>query len=185
MGPRKPQPKTLIRPATPDDAAGLADLGALVFRHTYGAAILPTVLDVYLARTFTPAALGQALQNGETSYWVATQTDRLIGYSKCAITAPPTAIQGANATELVNLYVHPAYQGCGIGRQLLQQAIQIAAAQHLTTLWLCVWQANQRAIDFYQRYGFTISGKTEVYVDDVVFKDWIMQRAIIHATAGQ
>ncbi len=176
MEPRKPPAQTIIRPATPDDAAGLADLGALVFRHTYGAAILPTVLDVYLARTFTPAALGQALQNGETSYWVATQADRLIGYSKCAITAPPTAVQGANATELVNLYVHPAYQGCGIGRQLLQQAIQIAAAQHLTTLWLCVWQANQRAIDFYQRYGFTISGKAEVYVDDVVFKDWIMQK---------
>lgn len=185
MGPHKLQAETLIRPATLDDAVGLADLGALVFRHTYGAAIPPTVLDVYLARTFTPTALGQALQNGETSYWVATQADRLIGYSKCAITAPPTAVQGANAAELVNLYVHPAYQGCGIGRQLLQQAIQVAAAQHLTTLWLCVWQANQRAIDFYQRYGFAIVGKTEVYVDDVVFEDWIMQRAIIHATAGQ
>jgi len=179
MGPLKPRPAALIRPATMDDAAALADLGALVFRHTYGAAIPPTVLDVYLAHTFIPAALRQALQNGDTNYLVATQAGRLIGYSKCAITPPPACIQGAKASELINLYIHPAYQSNGIGKQLLQQVIQVAAIQHLTTLWLCVWQTNQRAIDFYQRCGFAIVGKTEIYVDDVVFDDWVMQRTLV------
>lgn len=179
MGPRKPQPETLIRPATLDDAAALAGLGALVFRHTYGVAIPAPILAIYLERTFTLVALLQALQNTAINYLVATQADRLVGYSKCAITPPPTCVQGADIGELVNLYIHPAYQGCGIGRQLLQQAIQVAATQHLTTLWLCVWQANHRAIDFYQRFGFTIVGKTEVYVDEVAFDDWVMQRAII------
>lgn len=178
MGPLKPQPATLIRPAAVNDAAALADVGALVFRHTYGAVLPPAILDAYLARTFSPTALQQALQHGATSYLVATQAGRLVGYSKCAITAPPACVQGAKASELVNLYIHPAHQSNGIGKQLLQQAIQVAAAQHLTTLWLCVWQANQRAIAFYQRFGFTVVGKTEVYVDHVVFDDWVMQRAI-------
>lgn len=178
MGPLKPQPATLIRPAAVGDAAALADLGALVFRHTYGAAIPPAILDAYLARTFTSAALQQALQHDATSYLVAMQAGRLVGYSKCAITAPPACVQGAKASELVNLYIHPAHQSNGIGKQLLQQSIQVAAAQHLTTLWLCVWQANQRAVDFYQRFGFTIVGEMKLYVDDVVFDDWVMQRAI-------
>lgn len=176
MGPLKPQPATLIRPATVDDAAALADLGALVFRHTYGAAIPSPTLDAYLVRTFTPATLRLALLDVDTSYLVATQADRLIGYSKCATTSPPACVQGAKVSELVNLYVHPAYQGSGVGRRLLQQTIQVATTQYLTTLWLCVWQANQRAIDFYQRFGFTIVGTTEVYVDNVVFDDWVMQK---------
>lgn len=180
MGPLEPPAQPLIRPATVGDAASLADLGALVFRHTYGAVIPPAILDAYLARTFTPAALQQALQHDATSYLVATQAGRLVGYSKCAITAPPACVQGAKASELVNLYVHPACQGSGMGRQLLQQAIQVAAAQHLTTLWLCVWQANQRAIDFYQHFGFIIVGKTEVHVDNVLFDDWVMQKDMRH-----
>jgi ribosomal protein S18 acetylase RimI-like enzyme len=182
MGQHKPPAGTLIRPATLDDAADLADLGALVFRHTYGAAIPLAILDAYLARTFTPAALQQALRHNATSYLVATQAGHLVGYSKCAITAPPACVQGAKASELVNLYIHPAHQSNGIGKQLLQQAIQVAAAQHLTTLWLCVWQANQRAVDFYLRFGFTVVGKTEVYVDHVVFDDWVMQKDMRHET---
>lgn len=179
---RKLQPITLIRPATLDDATALADLAALVFRHTYGAAIPTAILDAYLARTFTPAALRQALANDSISYLVATQADRLSGYSKCAVTPPPTCVQGTKTVELVNLYVHPAYQGGGIGRQLLQQALQTGVTQQVTALWLCVWRANQRAINFYQRFGFTIVGETEVYVDDVVFADWVMEKALYSDT---
>lgn len=165
-----------IRPATLSDAAALADLGALVFRHTYGAAIPATILDSYLARAFTPTMIRQALTSNATTYLVAEQNERLLGYSKCAATAAPPCVKAKPAVELVNLYVHPAYQGNGVGRQLLHETIQGVTAQAPTILWLCVWQANQRAVDFYQRFGFTIVGKTEVYVDGVVFDDWVMQK---------
>lgn len=178
MEPRKPPVTPHIRPATVDDAPALADLGALVFRHTYGAAMPMAVLAAYLARSFTTTAVRQALNAADTNYLVATATERLIGYSKCSTTSPPACVQGENVGELVNLYIHPAYQGSGVGRQLLQQTIQAATVRRLTALWLCVWQANQRAIIFYQRFGFTIVGKIEVYVDGVVFDDWVMQRTI-------
>lgn len=177
MAPPKSHSTPLIRSATVGDAPALARLGALVFRHTYGSAIPPAVLDAYLARTFTPATIRQALTSGATSYLVAAQAEHLIGYSKCAATAPPICVLGRPTVELMNLYIHPAYQGSGVGRHLLQETVQVVTAQAPTTLWLCVWQANQRAVAFYHRFGFTIVGRTEIYVDAVVFDDWVMEKS--------
>lgn len=167
-----------IRPATATDASALADLGALVFRHTYGGAIPSAILDPYLARTFASTAIRRALADDATNYLVATIADQAVGYSKCAAPAPPPCVTPTQTIELVNLYVHPAHQGRGIGRALLHRAVQEAHTSGFTTMSLCVWQENRTALNFYQRLGFVAIGQTEILVDGVVFADWVMQKAL-------
>ena len=178
MAPSSPTTGELqIRPATPHDADELALLAASVFRHTYGAAIPPAILEPYLARTFAPSVIRQAIMGG-TTYLVAKLDQQLLGYSKCAVTTPPPCVVQPQAVELVNLYVHPTYHGRGIGRALLLQTMQLASQQGFTTLWLCAWQENHSALTFYQRAGFTTVGQTEIVVDGVIFVDWVMQRPL-------
>ncbi len=173
-----PITQPIIRPAQPSDSEGLSQLANAVFRHTYGAVIPSAILTPYLARVFSPTAIQLAIHEPATQLLVAAQGNRLLGYSKCAPTVPPASVRPGRVLELGNLYVDPAHQGRGLGKALLHQAMQHAAAQGFTTLWLCVWQANQPALHFYQSLGFTLVGETVIDVDGVRFDDWVMQKTL-------
>ena len=61
-----------------------------------------------------------------------------------------------NTGEIVALYVSADHYGCGIGKQLLQEAIvQLKRYPHIA-IW--VLKENERAIAFYKRCGFQFDG---------------------------
>ncbi|MDD6215471.1 MAG: GNAT family N-acetyltransferase [Roseburia sp.] len=62
-------------------------------------------------------------------------------------------IQG---TEICKLYVEPCFQSEGIGHELITYAIREFGADHLWAL-----EKNTRAIAFYQRHGFCLTGEKE------------------------
>ena len=59
-------------------------------------------------------------------------------------------IQG---NEIVQLFVEPVLQGRGIGAALLQFALEKGCT------WLWALEKNERAVRFYQRYGFRLTGE--------------------------
>ena len=56
-------------------------------------------------------------------------------------------------TEVKKLFVEPVLQGNSIGAKLLEYAISEKNVDHLWAL-----EKNTRAIAFYQRYGFRVTG---------------------------
>ena len=56
--------------------------------------------------------------------------------------------------QVVKLFVEPVLQGQGIGAKLLDYAIMLF---HADTLWAL--EKNTRAIAFYQRHGFQLTGE--------------------------
>lgn len=56
--------------------------------------------------------------------------------------------------ELKRLWLLEAYQGKGIGYQVLQELIRFARASGYKRMWLETDQEQERAIHFYQRTGF-------------------------------
>lgn len=61
-----------------------------------------------------------------------------------------------NGTEICKLYVEPFFQSEGIGGALIEFAIKECHADHLWAL-----EKNTRAIVFYQRHGFQLTGQKE------------------------
>ena len=55
---------------------------------------------------------------------------------------------------LAGLFVKKEFRCMGVGKQLLDYI-----KARYTTLWLHVYQQNQRAVAFYQREGFGIAGE--------------------------
>lgn len=62
-----------------------------------------------------------------------------------------------NAGEITALYVLSDYYGKGIGYRLTQEAMKALSDYSQTAVF--VIKGNQRAIDFYTRYGFSFDGQ--------------------------
>ena len=61
--------------------------------------------------------------------------------------------------ELLNLAVDPAHRGHGIGRRLLEKAIEQASS----TIHLEVRESNLAALRLYQKVGFYVTGRRKAY----------------------
>ncbi len=80
----------------------------------------------------------------------------------------------AHVAELA-IAVHPAFQGLGIGRKLVEAACVEAKAQGKRKLSLRVMATNEKAIAFYEKLGFQVQGRLVEefyaggrYVDDIL-----------------
>ncbi len=60
--------------------------------------------------------------------------------------------------ELKRIYVIKEYHSKKIGAALMNFALDFAAANHYEMIWLGVWEHNEKAKIFYNKYGFINSG---------------------------
>ncbi len=82
-------------------------------------------------------------------FWVAIEQDVVIGFASFII------------DELIGLYVHPKYQGKGIGRLLVQHFCNEAIDQGVNKV---ITTASLYAEGFYLRLGFTAIQKSPHYL---------------------
>lgn len=81
----------------------------------------------------------------------------IVGFSRLA-QAGPIAAPPPYSAELTHLYVHPGAQAAGIGRRLMEGAIEIADVEGHRRVLLWVLEGNQHARRFYERFGFVYEG---------------------------
>ena len=72
-----------------------------------------------------------------------------VGYGDHGAADPETG-------EIFALYVLPEYQGQGLGRRLMEVGLAKLAACSRIVLW--VVKGNDRAVHFYEKYGFHLNG---------------------------
>ena len=73
------------------------------------------------------------------------------------------AMPGVDEWHLLNLSVHPAHQGQGHARMLLDALCAHAQQTRAANIWLEVRQSNARARAIYTRYGFSGVGMRRGY----------------------
>ena len=69
----------------------------------------------------------------------------------------------AGEAEILNLAIDPAHRGRGLGREMLEAALDEARERGAARVWLEVRVSNQAAIALYQRSGFTIVARRRGY----------------------
>lgn len=136
------EPVDQVRPATPDDAAGLRALGEAVVPPTYGP-IDPGYAEWCLDQWWDEDGMRRQLEAG-VQHVVAVEGDRVVGVANLA--------QHESRWVMWKLYVHPEHQGGGTGRALLEAVAERVPAGE--PLWLEYVDGNTRAAAFYARHGF-------------------------------
>jgi ribosomal protein S18 acetylase RimI-like enzyme len=84
----------------------------------------------------------------------------------------------ATRAHLMSMWVAAPHRRLGIGRSLVDAILAWARAQSARTLQLMVTCNNDPAIRFYQRLGFTLTGRTEPYPNDPALIEYEMSRSI-------
>jgi ribosomal protein S18 acetylase RimI-like enzyme len=80
--------------------------------------------------------------------------------------------------HLASMWVAPTHRRLGIGRLLVNAVVDWARAQDTVILQLIVTSNNDGAIKFYERLGFTLTGKTDPYRNDPALDNLEMIRSI-------
>src|ERR1700744_993056 len=143
----------------PVDIEILISLGRETFYNSYFHLTDPEHFEEYTSQAFSHEKLLAELNNPNSHFYFAMLDDKVIGYIKLNFGPAQSEFQDEHAMEIERIYLLKQYQGKQLGKQLLQFAIQTAIDKQLQYIWLGVWDQNPKAIHFYERNGFKISGK--------------------------
>lgn len=193
-----------IRPATPDDAATLADLAAATFPLACPPGCDPAEVEAHVAAHLTPETFAGYLSQPER--YVVHVAERvppepstrpgpqeLLGYTLAVLPrtpgeAPSDADVGAvvvdrPVAELSKCYVRAAYHGTSLAGALLAAAHadlaeRVVGGERLAAVWLGTNGRNRRAQRFYRRAGYAVVGRRQFRVGREVHDDVVMVRSL-------
>lgn len=147
-----------VREATLRDAPELAELGARAFRHAHASLLDPWDLAADVTSRFDEAKLRTELSDPD-SHWIVAFWDRtLTGFAQLSAGTVPIQVKERLPLELSGVYVAPDWMGHGVGSALIRGSIRLAGHLGRESLWVTAWAGNQRAIDFFEGWGFSTVG---------------------------
>lgn len=176
---RGPDPSPIVtRAAHPDDAALLSEIGATTFTETFEAANTPEDFAAYMAAAFAEDVQRSELESRDTTVFFAERAGDVVGYVMLRERTPPASLGLDDALEIARLYARKRALGSGVGAALMQCAIAEAAGRGKDAVWLGVWDRNERAIRFYESWGFHRSGTQPFLLGTDLQTDFVMVRRL-------
>jgi GNAT superfamily N-acetyltransferase len=165
------------RTAGPADAPALAATGRRCFAETFGGAFPPDDMALHLETRFGPDALPAEYLDPVLSIRLAEDGADIAAYLKLGPMRLP-APHAPGALELKQLYVLEPWQGAGVAAELMAWAVETARAGGAPALYLSVWEKGHRAIAFYRKHGFEITGTAPFQLGSRTYQDPIMRLAL-------
>ncbi len=151
----------LIHPAQPQDASALATIFVDGWRFAYEG-LLPRAFLASLDVSEREKQQKELIERSThaADYWlhVADKAGSVVGV--CAFGACREN-NSENTGEIYALYLNPDDVGQGIGFSLMQDALARLSQENFKKVTLWVLDGNSRAISFYQKIGFTLTGKIQ------------------------
>lgn len=171
-------PAFTIRPAVPDDAALLADLGARTFRETFEGICSPRDLELFLGDTYGEAKQRAELVDPARPAWVLEVDGAASGFLQLRLGHREPCVSGQRAVELQRIYVLRSVLAGGLGAALMGTALDHARSWGADVLWLGVWENNAKALAFYARHGFREVGDHVFRIGQQIDRDLILAKVL-------
>ena len=170
-----------IKKCTIEDLRELQKISVETFTETFKDQNSPEHLNAYLERAYNLDQLEQELANRSSQFFFVYLAQEIAGYLKVNSDEAQSEAMGADSLEVERIYVKKKFQKHGLGKQLLNKALEIALKQKKKKIWLGVWEENENAIAFYQKKGFVQTGAHSFYMGDDEQVDLIMTKHFINS----
>lgn len=167
-----------IRVCTIDDVDTLVRLGIQTFRETFDEVNTAENMRLYLEKTFTAEKIRQEFNEEGAVFFIVEDQNSPVGFAKVRASKREPGLKGTSPLEIERLYAVRDHIGKGIGRRLMQTCFDHARKSGYDEVWLGVWEHNVRAIDFYNKWGFTKFGQHIFMLGTDAQTDLLLQRKL-------
>lgn len=173
-------PEIHIKRATPEHAQLISDLSTITFIETYRGSCPDEDLMGFIDKYFNEEAINEELHDPEDLYYIAYADDFPAGYMRLKEQYDEYPLsKKMKAIQLKRIYVLKEFQSQKIGAALMSFALQMAAEKDYELLWLGVWEGNEKAKQFYEKWGFEdINIPYRFQVGDTIHTDWWLTKVI-------
>jgi ribosomal protein S18 acetylase RimI-like enzyme len=97
----------------------------------------------------------------------------------CGIAGSFLVAEDATRAQLISMWTAPTHRRKGVGQMLVSRVLEWAKSRGARVLQLMVTSPNEGALRFYERLGFTRTGRIEPYPNDPAAVEYEMAREIV------
>lgn len=162
-----------------EDLQLLREISIETFNDTFKNQNTPENMKAYLERAFNSKQLEKELANSSSAFYFICFNEEIAGYLKVNSNDAQSEKMGDESLEIERIYIRKKYQRKGLGKYLLNKAVEIAEEQNKKNIWLGVWEKNENAIGFYKKIGFVQTGAHSFYMGDEEQIDLIMTKMLV------
>lgn len=148
---------SIIR-ANAKDADLLSGLAVQTFIESHGNSADPEDIAAYVAEKYTPALLKAELEDPGNIYHILYYHNLPVGFSKIILNTVLGDRIEADIAKLERIYLLKGYYGTNLGPALMDFLLHLMKKEKQSGVCLYVWKENRRAIRFYEKRGFIITG---------------------------
>ena len=153
-----------LHDATVVDATRLAEFGARTFFESFAADNTEDDMRRHLASAWSPDKQLAEIQDPDIDTLIyADGAGRWQGFAQLRAGKTSDGVPREGSVELWRFYVDKPFHGQGVAAGLMNGVKLRAKRRGATTLWLGVWERNERAKAFYAKHGFRKVG-SQVFV---------------------
>lgn len=115
----------------------------------------------YAHKCFNINQLTEELTDAKNEFFFAILDEKYVGFLKIR---PENQLAGQDGDgfEVERIYLTSEATGRGVGRKLIEFAIEMAQQQNKNYVWLKAMDSSQNAIRFYESLGFEICGTSRL-----------------------
>ncbi|WP_445492557.1 GNAT family N-acetyltransferase [Niallia sp. 03133] len=169
----------IIKKCTLEDSRKLQEISYETFNETFKHQNSPENMSGYLERAFNLKQLEKELSNISSQFFFVYFNNEVAGYLKVNTNDAQSEEMGDESLEIERIYIKNKFQKNGLGKYLLNKAMEIAMERNKKKIWLGVWEKNENAIAFYKKLGFVQTGAHSFYMGDEEQTDFIMTKTLL------
>lgn len=164
-----------INEVTENDIPIIQNIAYKTWPSTFGAILSPSQIRYMLEMMYSLDALKNQINDNNHVFLLAKDegSGEYLGYVSYELN-----YKGEPLTKIHKIYLLPASQGKGVGRLLINNVADVATNHNNNRLGLNVNRYN-KAIQFYERMGFTVVGQENIDIGDgFLMEDFIMEKLL-------
>jgi ribosomal protein S18 acetylase RimI-like enzyme len=167
-----------IRAATAADAAPLTELARRTFHDAFAPMNSAENIEAYMSQNFTLQKFSAQLADPRVFFLIAEIDATPVGFAKFCDGDVPDCVSGVAPIEIERFYVNREFHGKGVAQTLMQACFNHARQAGHETIFLGVWDKNDRAIAFYRKCGFDVVGSHAFQMGDETQNDLLMEKRL-------
>ncbi|OBA01744.1 GNAT family acetyltransferase [Bacillus subtilis] len=168
-----------IKKCSREDLKTLQEISIETFNDTFKDQNSSENMKAYLESAFSSEQLEKELSTMSSQFFFVYCHHEAAGYLKVNTDDAQSEEMGDESLEIERIYIKKEFQKHGLGRHLLNKALDVALECNKKKIWLGVWEKNDNAIAFYKKMGFVQTGTHSFYMGEEEQTDFIMTKTFM------